>query len=63
MNIIEQLRTEKKWKRTRLAKESGVSSVTLWKLERRDYKAKSFKIEAIANALDVPYQILRNFIK
>lgn len=63
MNRIEQFRKTKGWSRVELAKESGVSAVTIWKLEKEGYKAKALTIRLIATALGIFFDELWEFVK
>jgi DNA-binding XRE family transcriptional regulator len=63
MNKLEEIRTKKKYNKTDLARLSGVSRITIRKLERTDYKAKRSTIEKLAAALEVPYELLESLAK
>lgn len=63
MNKIEEARRQKGWTRRELEDKSGVSFMTLYMIEKQNYKAKSWIIQKIADALDIPLDELREFIK
>ena len=63
MNKIEETRKEKGWSRRELEDKSDVSFMTIYLIERQNYKAKSWIIQKIANALDISLDELKEFIK
>jgi len=63
MNKIEEARKEKGWSRRELEDKSDVSFMTIYLIERQNYKAKSWIIQKIANALDISLDELKEFIK
>ena len=63
MNKIEQERKDKGWTRRELEDKSDVSFMTIYMLEKQDYKAKSWIIQKIANALDLSLDELKEVVK
>lgn len=63
MNKIEKARKERQWSRRELEDKSGVSFMTIYMIEKQNYKAKSWVIQKIADALDISHDELKEFIK
>jgi DNA-binding XRE family transcriptional regulator len=63
MNKLQEIRILRKYNKTDLARISGVSRITIRKLEKTDYKAKRSTIERIAAALNMPYDDLEFLAK
>jgi len=63
MNKIEEARKDKGWSRRYLEDKSDVSFMTIYLIEKRDYKAKSWVIRKISDALGISYDELKEFVK
>jgi transcriptional regulator with XRE-family HTH domain len=63
MNKILEARTKKGWTRRKLEEVSGISTETISKIEKHNYKAKPVIIMKLARALDIQFNDLKDSIK
>lgn len=63
MNKLEESRKLKEWTRRTLSDESGMSEETIYKIEKKNYKAKPVVIKKLAEALDIDFEDLKDLIK